>query len=1044
MAKSISKNSTQIRTLTRKQVDTNGPTTAQPQTEEERRPWPQFNAFRTFVNDELIRRKTSYPAPVNSPFVRLTSCKQDKTNKYAYFTLGLHGFDNQDINLFDQAFNSKVDIVGYAYDLTAQGNRPKRLVSSDELHNAPPQDFVSNDQKNNKKLLDDIGGIQQKIIEQQKTVFAAGSHPIPGITNVSVSRQGIGTPMIATVRWACYNRAQLEFLRNHFMITGGYVVLEWGQNFFDKQPKKILNFSDPEIHKELVQVMLQGRRYVTKQWVEPNEGNYDFLVGYIGNFTVDLDAQNNIYECSATLYGAGEHLFGLNSFLTFVDKESVAGSNDAHKPSTIHEFFKPNGAFDIMVRQAAANTTPVKPSVAKFKVDWSRRANGGYANAEEFQQFSNNPTDARFVSWEFFMTHVIPELFKLLRSDKVTRDLEQTMVLEDDDTAPTDTQNWVGDHPALRSTDPDVMVMVKRDARTVNDQAFAGIGYFGEEPDSKSFRGKLNHGIWVNTDAIRYAFTATNTFREGISNLLMQMNNSVANYWSLMLFYDDEISKYKIVDAKHINQNYASKFYKFNEKTQGETLNIAFDSAFPPELITQMALFSYLKTTDPNRRAELMNQYPSIGTTSTFIFALNWTDLDDILDRELAEARKVNSAVASIEIPTSMDVTKQNPPARTDARVTDSQKVTSINTQGKGQSIGGFNNLVGVDNINDKNTFIEPIKSSTHTVNAPWENAEAELMFHRSLQFKTMIESNAISKNIDPDFVKAIISTESEFIPGRLGAGRKTGGRGLMQIVYSTAEAAGFTGTRDELLDSSNSVKFGCIHLKDRLTEAGVVWSANFQTYTGDLEAAVSMFNLGNKDSSKGIGVRSIGGRFVNQTYVDRVIGFYNYFRKKNNNPQIKSGADGQRVVLTPPPKIDAEADKQKTELLSSEPVLKLQEADPTTAKFGASSVMKYIRTQPSSMIAEITKTGPEDYAGRRPNSFVAPFPTTTSVMVDIVGISGISVTDGFFVDKLPFIFERYGCFQVTEVAESISPDSGWITRVSGYFKLLWMNGEGV
>jgi hypothetical protein len=521
----------------------------------------------------------------------------------------------------------------------------------------------------------------------------------------------------------------------------------------------------------------------------------------------------------------------------------------------------------------------------------------------------------------------------------------------------------------------------------------------------------------------------------------MQMNNAVANYWSLMLFYDDEIGKYKIVDAKHINQNYTTKFYKFNEGAKGESLNITFESAFPPELITQMALFSYLKTADPNRRAELMNEYPSIGTTSTFIFALNWTDLDDILDRELAEARKQNVKTAASQLPTTMDVTKQSAPTRTDSRVTDSLKVTSINTQGKGQSIG---NIASLTNTPDSNAAIAPVKSSMHTINPPWDNPEAELMFKRSLQFKTLIETNATKNNIDPDLVRAIVAQESEFIPGRLGEGRVTGGRGLMQVVYRTAQGGGFSGTRDELLDSSNSIKYGCLHLHDRLDENNVSWSANYITYSGDLEATLSQYNKGNKNPTKGVGVRLANGRFGNQSYVDRVVGFYNYFRKKNGHPPIKSGPQFQRAVLTPPPKVDTTADEQRAALQPSTGVLELKEADATTAKFGASSVMKYIKTQPSSMIAEITKTGPQDYAARRPNSFVAPFPTTTSVSVDIVGISGISVTDGFFVDKLPFIFERYGCFQVTEVSETVSPDGGWITRVSGYFKLLWMNGEGV
>ena len=87
-----------------------------------RKPYPNFNAFRPFVISELQRRKYSYPTPISAPFVRMTSCKYDPEKNFIFFTLGLHGFNSQDVNIFDATYGNGRDIVGYAYDLNNPGN----------------------------------------------------------------------------------------------------------------------------------------------------------------------------------------------------------------------------------------------------------------------------------------------------------------------------------------------------------------------------------------------------------------------------------------------------------------------------------------------------------------------------------------------------------------------------------------------------------------------------------------------------------------------------------------------------------------------------------------------------------------------------------------------------------------------------------------------------------------------------------------------------------------------------------------------------------
>jgi hypothetical protein len=110
--------------------------------------------------------------------------------------------------------------------------------------------------------------------------------------------------------------------------------------------------------------------------------------------------------------------------------------------------------------------------------------------------------------------------------------------------------------------------------------------------------------------------------------------------------------------------------------------------------------------------------------------------------------------------------------------------------------------------------------------------------------------------------------------------------------------------------------------------------------------------------------------------------------------------------------------------------------------KFGT-DVPKFIQLNANQMIQNITKDGFDKLSPNNPlvNKFVAPFPTKTKIELKLAGISGISVSDSFFVDRLPFLFKVFGCFQIVEIVDSIG-DDGWFTTLHAYFKFLWPMGR--
>jgi hypothetical protein len=67
-------------------------------------------------------------------------------------------------------------------------------------------------------------------------------------------------------------------------------------------------------------------------------------------------------------------------------------------------------------------------------------------------------------------------------------------------------------------------------------------------------------------------------------------------------------------------------------------LNLNLDSAFPPEVITHLALVAKIKSA-PDKWGTEMAKYPLFAGSAHFALAMNWTDLDDIVSREVDSVR---------------------------------------------------------------------------------------------------------------------------------------------------------------------------------------------------------------------------------------------------------------------------------------------------------------------------------------------------------------------------------------------------------------------
>lgn len=155
--------------------------------------------------------------------------------------------------------------------------------------------------------------------------------------------------------------------------------------------------------------------------------------------------------------------------------------------------------------------------------------------------------------------------------------------------------------------------------------------------------------------------------------------------------------------------------------------------------------------------------------------------------------------------------------------------------------------------------------------------------YAREHDFDREIADAARDYRVPVAMLKAIIAAESEFNPRayRYEKHLNDASYGLMQLLYRTAKSLGYTGTPDGLYDPRTNIRLGAAYMADNLrTAAGNGHS---------MEAAISAYNAGFSGVRRGDGKRTTnapGAPFINQAYVNKVLGLMQYFGGAGSGPQ--------------------------------------------------------------------------------------------------------------------------------------------------------------
>ena len=604
---------------------------------EARQPFPQPNPIRRYAQAELIRRKINtdseqlaIPTPTIMPFVRFTSTKVDPgpPKAYNFFHMGLHGFPTKRqsddaqtdtsptesdkpidgfTDVFEMSYGAE-DIVGYAFD---PAGKQIPVASTDFV--LTKDDFP-----------------------------AEGRHPIPGVTNISVKHMGSNEPIETTVNWTCYNTTQLEFLRQHFLMAGGYVVVEFGNYWSNRASPPVFDFSNhADALSKLTTFVVGGRAQMSDELFEPARGNYNMLIGRVVDSSMNFSSDGSI-NCSTKFYSTGEAVFGLQSHALLGRLTESEEQQTFH--GTIADFFSDTGRFDQMLNDA--------PTVVQMKArtDTEVRTSAGAdeATTEAILTKFRSKHSAIFIPWEWFIRDVMEELFAAVSRDDISADAALFTQINLQEPA-------VGNHHLLASTDPSTLVIVKSSMiegnqqetvnRQIDAQASFGIRFQDNEiefvsgsGEAKEEKGLLTNGVWINVEAIKESFTNTNSFYQGWNHLLMRMNNAVENYWDLDLAFDEETQQYKIYDKRCVfGEKSIPEPYVFNRANTGELLELSFDASFSKESRTALMVTSRIRTRQEMQAGE--TEQGAVNQPNVWSVILNVPDLKDELGDSVHESR---------------------------------------------------------------------------------------------------------------------------------------------------------------------------------------------------------------------------------------------------------------------------------------------------------------------------------------------------------------------------------------------------------------------
>lgn len=564
------------------------------------------------------RSRLNNTVQVAMPFVKATTTIQLPkflgVGNYG-FTLGVHAID-QDVKTED-IYSSRINnmpLIGYTYGADGQSRRVYAIDPNQES--------------------------TVKIFDKQASLFTNTDFvrvPPPGITSVNISRMKSGRVGQATINIAVPSLVQLESLHRTFLVPGLGMVLEWGQQFTAEEdradPGEITDISPylfpwydrTKLEDILYKLALNkyGLKNILEEYVYPTDGQYMWMFGRIGNFSVKGNGDGS-FDCTVKIVGPAEDSWAYSTKNTIIPaKDPSSQYFCANNTNSVYSYFTetvPGFNFKSILDETIRPGNPWNQHVIRFKQDSADKGKPEENKTEQAnttQKTFADSEDAYFITWRYFVNVILNhpndgilgvfkkanltdaeiEKIALLRpyAHGPNREVTNVADLKTYKYVDDPLESFVGMNKYLRSTDPSTLIIVNEEAvklAIVNPQysrATSAEKLFATSPESTKMleagdfsksaltyvkdsknpdRAFLSSGVWLSHKAIIESMIGADTVLRGITNLLDKMNLATGGYWKLSLdvadgdFKQDLGHNYSVIDVnlRETSDNAVDKF----------------------------------------------------------------------------------------------------------------------------------------------------------------------------------------------------------------------------------------------------------------------------------------------------------------------------------------------------------------------------------------------------------------------------------------------------------------------------------------------------
>lgn len=367
----------------------------------------------------------------------------------------------------------------------------------------------------------------------------ASYRPVSGITKISVDyKNPYGGVRRAKINWICHSLADLEQMTPYYFNVGKTIFLEWGRGsginnkISDNGTLKLDNYFEK-----------------TQTAIIKSEGQYDALIGYITNFSYNVNADLS-YECTTDIVSIGALMEGISNNNQKFDAGSSSQKNDINisVSQTLFNYIKNNLDDDV---NSLLGTNTMYVDGSKKDIVIYRDGDGGMDN------------EHIFISWGFV-------------EDKIFKKAGPNLFVSDKNVLTLDSSGIpIRNHPCLRTTDLTVCFLpVTNGYKNLKDTTFdlakenwaLGFNYdfSGEyyansgtkdtqENNSSTNNTAFVRNIYVNLNYFKQKITSTDNLFDSILTVFKGINSACGNVWDFKIGSSPDHSRYYVCDAAYMN-----------------------------------------------------------------------------------------------------------------------------------------------------------------------------------------------------------------------------------------------------------------------------------------------------------------------------------------------------------------------------------------------------------------------------------------------------------------------------------------------------------